>query len=286
MRVLDGKVAIVAGGTSGIGAEIVETFAAAGASVLVGGRRADRGEAIVARLGPATQFMRTDVSVESDVAALIDAAVSRFGRLDIMVNTAGEPGPGGSITTFDLDRFQQTVAVHVGGVLAGMKHAARHMKSRRAGSIINMASTTGRLAGWSGIGYSAAKAAVIQATRAVAVELGEFSVRVNSISPGPILTGIFAKGAGMAADAADQSAAALAPAFAEALEQWQSVRRAGRPADVAAAALWLAGDTSEFVTGIDLVVDGGISAGRPASVAIAERSALAAVFAALPLPKT
>jgi NAD(P)-dependent dehydrogenase (short-subunit alcohol dehydrogenase family) len=218
------------------------------------------------------------VSHEEDVAALVEVAVRDYGQLDIMVNNAGEPGPVGSIATLDLDRFNRTVAVHVGGVLAGMKYAAQPMMAARSGSIINMASTTARLAGWSGIGYSAAKAAVVQATRAVAVELGEYDVRVNSISPGPILTGIFAKGAGLGDDAADRSAGDLGPAFVDALALWQPIRRAGRPDDVAEAARWLGSDASAFVTGIDLVVDGGISAGRPNAVSVAERATLAAAF--------
>jgi NAD(P)-dependent dehydrogenase (short-subunit alcohol dehydrogenase family) len=281
--VLAGKVAVVTGATSGIGARIAEVFVAEGARVVLAGRRGDEGRRLAARFGPSAEFLRTDVTAESDVARLIEHTANRYGGLDVLVNNAGDPGIGGSIAAFDLDRFERTVAVHVGGPLAGMKYAARIMTPQGAGSIINMASTTARLGGWAGIGYSAAKAAVIQATRAVAVELGEHGVRVNSISPGPILTGLFGKGAGMPAADADRTATDLAPAFVTALRQWQAIRRAGRPDDIAGAALWLASDASQFVTGIDLVVDGGISAGRPASVATDERATLAAAFAALPV---
>jgi NAD(P)-dependent dehydrogenase (short-subunit alcohol dehydrogenase family) len=166
-------------------------------------------------------------------------------------------------------------------VLLGMKHAARAMLSREAGSIINVASITARLGGWAGLDYSSAKAAVIQLTRCAAVELGEHGIRVNSISPGPILTGIFGKGAGMDPAEADRTAPALEPAFLEALESHQPLRRAGISDYVAWAALWLASDASGFVNGQDLVVDGGITAGRPAWVASAERARLAEAFSAI-----
>jgi len=275
VSVLSGKVAVITGGTSGIGAAIAATFANEGATVVLAGRRTVEGRATAERLGLAATFVRVDVAVEDEVAQLVADTVARFGAIDILVNNAGEPGPGGPIADFDLDAFRRTVDVHVGGVLAGMKHAAPHMTQRGSGSIINMSSTTARLAGWSGIGYSAAKAAIVQATRAVAVELGEHGVRVNTISPGPILTGIFAKGAGVPGDVADRTAPELASAFGSALEPWQPIRRPGTTRDVAAAALFLAGDASAFITGTDLVVDGGISAGRPARVAIAERAQLA-----------
>ena len=278
MKVMQGKVAIITGGTSGIGAATAELFAAEGAAVVIGARRREEGEALAAKLNG--DFVRTDVSVEADVEALVTRTADRPGRLDVLVNSAGDPGPGGSIADVDLDRFQKTFAVHLGGVLLGMKHASRVMLRQGHGSIVNIASTTGRLAGWSGLGYSTAKAAVIHLTRGAAVELGEKGIRVNSISPGPILTGIFAKGAGMDPAEADRTAAGLESAFLTTLDNYQPIRRAGCPDDVAAAALWLASDASRFVTGHDLVVDGGISAGRPASVAIAERAQLAHAFAA------
>ncbi|WP_433249899.1 SDR family NAD(P)-dependent oxidoreductase [Streptosporangium sp. CA-135522] len=279
MGVLDGKVAVVTGGTSGIGARTATLFAAEGARVVIAGRRTEEGEKLAAEFGGT--FVRTDVSVEADVEALIAHAVERYGRLDVLVNNAGDPGAGGSVADADLARFEQTFAVHLGGVLTGMKYASRVMLGQESGSIINIASTTARLGGWAGLGYSAAKAAVIQLTRGAAVELGEHGIRVNSISPGPILTGIFAKGAGMDAAEADRTAAAMESAFTAALEIYQPIHRAGTPDDVAQAALWLAGDGSAFVNGHDLAVDGGISAGRPASVALAERAKLAKAFADL-----
>jgi NAD(P)-dependent dehydrogenase (short-subunit alcohol dehydrogenase family) len=254
-------------------------FAAEGAEVVIAGRRHEEGEQLARTLG--ASFFSTDVTVESDVEALIAHAVARFGRLDVMVNNAGAAGGGGGVTDVDLDRFQQTFALHVGGVLLGMKYAARAMLDHEAGSIINIASINGRLAGWASLDYSSAKASVIHLTRCAAVELGEHGIRVNSISPGPILTGIFGKGAGMDPGQADRAAPALESAFLQALEAHQPIRRAGISAYVAPAALWLASDASSFVTGQDLAVDGGISAGRPAAVAIAERATLGKAFAAI-----
>jgi NAD(P)-dependent dehydrogenase (short-subunit alcohol dehydrogenase family) len=280
MGALDGKVAVVVGATSGIGACIAERFVAEGAVVVAAGRRTQAGEELAARLGPRAAFVRADVTVESDVAGLVAHALDRFGRVDCMVNNAGEGGAVGSILTADVDRFMQTMRVHVGGVLAGMKHAAAAMQRQQAGSIVNVASIGGRVAGWTAPDYSAAKAAILHLTRCAAVELAAAGIRVNSISPGPTLTGIFAKAAGREASEADRTVDLLAPVFAARLEQWQPLPHVARPADIAPAAVWLASDASAFVTGQDLAVDGGITAGRPISVAAAERRAIAEALAA------
>jgi NAD(P)-dependent dehydrogenase (short-subunit alcohol dehydrogenase family) len=282
MAALDGKVAVVTGATSGIGARIASLFAKQGASVVIAGRREREGEALAEEIGGV--FKRTDVTVEAEVAALITGTVERSGRLDVMVNNAGAAGNMRSIANVELEAFQQTYALHVGGTLLGMKHAARAMIERGAGSIVNVASINARLAGWSGLDYSSAKAAVVQLTRCAAVDLGGQGIRVNSISPGPILTGIFGKAAGLDPALADATADSLEPAFLQALESYQAIPRAGSADHVAPAALWLASDASSFVTGQDIAVDGGITAGRPPSVAAAERAMLADAFAAIATP--
>jgi len=194
--------------------------------------------------------------MEADVEALVTGTADRHGRLDVLVNSAGDPGPGGSIADVDLDRFQKTFAVHLGGVLLGMKHASRVMLRQGHGSIVDIASTTGRLAGWSGLGYSSAKAAVIYLTRGAAVELGEKGIRVNSISPGAIVTGIFGKNAGLEGSKADKVAGVVKEAFAKI----QPIPRAGMPEDIAQAAVFLASDGSGFINGQDIVIDGGHTA--------------------------
>lgn len=282
MGALEGKVAVIAGGTSGIGARAAGLFVSQGAVVVVGGRREREGKALVMKLGERARFVPADVTVESSVENLIGDAVTRFGRLDVVINNAGIGGnPPGGLERIDLERFWAVLAVHVGGVLAGMKYAARVMLGQGSGSIVNTASTGGRLGGWTGTDYSAAKAAVIQLTRSAAIELGEHGIRVNSVSPGPVPTGIFGKAAGMDPAAADRTAIRLEPAFLAALESHQPIRRAGTPGDVAQVMLWLASDASSFVNGQDIAVDGGITAGRPISVSLAERKKLAAAFAGL-----
>jgi NAD(P)-dependent dehydrogenase (short-subunit alcohol dehydrogenase family) len=280
--VLDGKVAVIAGGTSGIGARTAELFVAEGAFVTVGGRREPEGKELAGRLGPAAWFVTADVTVESDVERLITETVTRFGRLDVLINNAGIGGAAvGGVATVDIPRFWDVLAVHVGGVLAGMKYAARVMSEQGSGSIVNQASIAGRQGGWSGSDYSAAKAAVLQLTRCAAVELGGSGVRVNSVSAGPIPTGIFGKSAGMNPADADRTAEQLEPTFSAAMASYQPIRRAGTPDDVAHVLGWLASDASAFVTGQDIAVDGGITAGRPLPVALAERKQLAAAFATL-----
>jgi NAD(P)-dependent dehydrogenase (short-subunit alcohol dehydrogenase family) len=275
MGVLDGKVAVITGGTSGIGARTAELFASQGARTVIAGRRAAEGQVQAARLGPRAEFVRADVSAEADVETLVTGTAERHGRLDCLVNCAGEGGSPGGIATLDLGRLQRTLAIHLGGAAAGMKYAAPVMAAQQSGSIINIASIGGHIAGWTFLDYSAAKAAVIQLTRCVAAELGGHGVRVNSISPGPILTGIFGKGAGLDPARADQDAARLEPVFRARLQAYQPIGRAGEPADVAAAALWLASDASSFVTGQDLAIDGGILAGRPPAASVADFTAIA-----------
>ena len=259
MGKLDGKVAIITGGTSGIGRRTVEVFVEEGASVVIAARREDLGREIAAALGSRAVFLRTDVTQEADVKAMVAHAVTRFGRLDCLFNNAGGPAPAGGIETIPLDRFDAAIAVLLRSVMLGMKHAAPVMKKQGSGSIINNGSVAGLRAGYSSsIIYGAAKAAVIHLTRCVAMELGERGVRVNSISPGAIATGIFGKVAGLSDEAADRTAELMKQIFTG----MQPLPGPGLPEDIAQAAVWLASDDSRFINGHDLVVDGGIIGGR------------------------
>jgi len=254
MGALSGKVAVVTGGSSGIGERIVEVFVEEGAKVIVAARRADEGEALATRLG--VDFVRADVSVEADVKAMIDHAAKRFGRLDCLVNNAGIPAPMIPIADVDVATIDQVLAINVRGVFLGIKHAAPVMTAQGAGSIINIASVAGHRGGLSGHIYSASKGAVIALTRSAAAELGEKGVRVNSISPGAIVTGIFGKVAGVDGAKADRVAGVAIEAFASI----QPIRRAGMPEDIARAAVYFASDGSGFVNGQDIVIDGGQTA--------------------------
>jgi NAD(P)-dependent dehydrogenase (short-subunit alcohol dehydrogenase family) len=258
MGVLEGKVAIVTGGTSGIGARTVELFAEEGARVVIAARRREEGEALAGRLGAAVSFIQTDVTREPQVQAMIGHAIARFGRLDCLFNNAGSGPRASGIADLDMDAFDAAIAVNLRAAVLGMKHAAPIMRDQGSGSVINTASLAGLRSGYSSHPYSAAKAALIHLTRCVAVELGPRNVRVNSISPGGIVTGIFGKGGGMPHALAEQSLDGLKDYFATV----QPIPRAGLPDDIARAAVFLASDASSFVNGHDLVVDGGIAAGQ------------------------
>ena len=253
MGALDGKVAIVTGGTSGIGEGIVERFVAEGAKVVVAARRQEEGKALETRLG--VRFTRTDVANEADVKALIDQTVKWFGRVDCLINNAALPAPMVSITEIDVEAIDKLLAVNVRGVLLGIKHVAPVMLAQKSGSIINIGSMAGIRGGVSGHIYSATKGAVHALTQSAGAELGEKGVRVNCISPGAIVTGIFAKAAGVEGSKADRLTDVVKTAFASV----QTIPRAGLPEDIAQAAVFLAGDGSSFINGQDIVVDGGHS---------------------------
>jgi len=250
---------VITGATSGIGLRTAEIFVAEGAKLVIAGRRIPEGEALAGRLGGNCIFRQTDVTVEEQVAALLELAVDKFGRLDCLFSNAGGPAQTGGIEGLDVGRFDLAMATLVRSVMLGMKHAAPYMKSQGFGSIINNGSIAGQLAGFSSsIVYSAAKAAVIHLTKCVAMELGESGIRVNSISPGAIATGIFAKALGLSVETAENTP----PMLRQAYKSIQPIPRAGLPDDIAHAAVFLASDESTFVNGHDLVVDGAITGGR------------------------
>jgi len=256
---LEGKVAIVTGGTSGIGRRTVERFVAEGAKVVFSGRREAEGQAVAAATG--ATFVKADVALEQDAERTIKAAADAHGRLDVLVNNAGAPAPAPATRLQDtnLAGFDATIAAHVRGTYAHIKHAAPMMRAQGSGSIINIGSVAAHRAGYSAsIIYGVAKAAVLHLTRCAAMELGEDNIRVNSISPGGIATGIFAKAMGMSGPAAE----ATAEKVKGALSKLQAIPRAGLPDDIASAALFLAGDESGFITAEDIIVDGGLIAGR------------------------
>lgn len=271
MGALEGRVAVVTGGASGIGARTAEVFVAEGAKVVIAGRRQERGERFAQKLGEAASFIRTDVSVEADVKAMIDHAVERFGRLDCLVNNAGRSSQYVAIADVDLNEFDAVMAVHLRAVLAAMKYAARVMTAQGTGTIITVSSVNGFRAGLGGHYYSAAKAASIHLTRCAAMELGEKGIRVNSISPGLTATGGFGKFVGLQPDEADDHPEYAEAAIGAVAQRWQPLPRVTQANDIAQAALFLASDASRMITGHNLVVDGGISAGWPIAAARGDR---------------
>ncbi|MBL4781549.1 MAG: glucose 1-dehydrogenase [Porticoccaceae bacterium] len=253
MAELDGKVAVITGGASGIGERAVRLFIEEGARVVIADMQVERGEALSAELGDAAVFAKVEVRQEVEVKAAIDLAVSQWGRLDIIFNNAGFGGVIGPVEDTPADEFDMTYDVLVRGVFLGMKHAAPIMKKQGGGSIINTGSIAGLASGYSPHAYAGAKAAVIHMTKSVAMELGEHHIRVNAICPGFIATPLAANTVGRS----DELIEKALPSFAKT----QAIPRAGIPDDIAQMACWLAGDRSTFVTGQAMVVDGGLIGG-------------------------
>lgn len=252
---LAGKTAIITGGASGIGEATVRLFVEEGARVLIADTQTDKGQELADELGDAAFFCQVDVTREEDVRGVVEEAVKRWDRLDCIYNNAGFGGALGSILTTTVEEFDITFDVLLKGVFLGIKHAAPVMRERGGGSIISTASVAGLKTGESPHLYSVAKAAVIHLTKSVALELGAHGIRVNCICPGIIATPLAAG----RPDASDESLQRLAKGLAKS----QAMGRVGQPEDIARAALWLASDDSEWVTGHAQVVDGGAFAGRP-----------------------
>jgi NAD(P)-dependent dehydrogenase (short-subunit alcohol dehydrogenase family) len=263
MGQLEGKVALVTGGASGIGAATVKLFVAQGAKVAIADVLDAEGTRLASSLGSSALFIHTDVGSEAQVRGAIEHTVEKFGRLDCLFNNAGFGGVDGPIADTDSAGLASTTAVLFSGVVFGMKHAAPVMKRQGSGSIISTASVAGLRAGFGPHVYSALKAAVAHLTRSVAMELGESGVRVNCICPGGIVTPIFGRHLGLSQVEIEERMSLLNQVF----ENSQPIRRPGQPDDIAQAALWLASDASSFVNGHALVVDGGLTGGVPWSQA-------------------
>ncbi|MEJ0028800.1 MAG: SDR family NAD(P)-dependent oxidoreductase [Rhizomicrobium sp.] len=273
---LDGKVAVITGGASGIGLAAVERFVAEGARVvfcdldpaqgralaasgsakLHHARRVEGGpndgRAIAERLGPRARFVAADVTDKASFGAAIQDAVDAFGGLDILVNNAGVGGGELSVEACSEDTFDRTVAVNLRGPWLGMKLAFPHLRARGGGAIVTTSSISA-LMGMPGQGaYGASKAGVLQLTRVAAMEGAADFIRVNAVCPGGIVTPIIyenpALGRTLDAEAVRQAMAGAQP-----------LPRAGLPDDIAGAILWLASDEASFVTGQAIVVDGGLS---------------------------
>ncbi len=254
---LDGKVAIITGGTSGIGRGTVDLFLKEGAKVVAADLQDHKGEAMERELGANFSYCRTNVAHEDEVKNLVDHTVKKFGRLDVLFNNAGYGGVGGELAEIDMAGFDETVGVLLKGVVLGYKYAVPHMKAQQSGSIISTASVAGLQAGYGPLIYSACKAAVHHFSRCAAMELAPHHVRSNAICPGGIATSIFGNGLGLGTQVADQ--------FAEVMKQHlakiQPTPRAGLPEDIANTALFLASDESSFVNGQTIAVDGALTAG-------------------------
>uniref|UniRef100_A0ACD5YT00 Uncharacterized protein n=1 Tax=Avena sativa TaxID=4498 RepID=A0ACD5YT00_AVESA len=274
---LAGKVAVITGGASGIGKATAAEFVRNGAKVVLADVQDDLGHAVAAEIGsPDTAcYARCDVTDEAQVAAAVDLAVARHGRLDVMFNNAGITGgtySGGPIETLDMADFDRVMAVNLRGVAAGIKHAARAMVPRGAGCILCTSSTAGALGGSGPHAYSVSKTAVAGMVRSAAAELAARGVRVNAISPYAIATAMGTRSV--------REIMGLPPVgAADAEEEEEVVRRVFdedfnemgggvvlRAEDVARAAVFLASDDARYITGHNLMVDGGFSVGKMLNV--------------------
>jgi NAD(P)-dependent dehydrogenase (short-subunit alcohol dehydrogenase family) len=256
MKKLEGKVAIITGGASGIGEAAVRKFVAEGARVVIADLQEKKGSELAKSLGESASFQTTDVSSEADFQKLVQVTVERFGRLDCLYNNAGFGCGIRPITETPIEEFDIQIAVLLRGTFLGIKHAGAVMKRQKSGTIVNTSSVAGIAGGYANHVYSAAKAGVISFTRTSALELGEVGVRVNCICPGSILTPIFFHGIPLSEEEQRQALGTVAAALGR-----NPLARPGTPDDIANLALWLASDDSSFVNGQAIVVDGAMTSG-------------------------
>ena len=249
---LKDKVAVITGGASGIGEGTVLRFVEEGARVVIADVQDEPGRALAARLGDAVRYVHTDVTVESDVAGAVDAAVAAFGRLDVMFNNAGIVGAVGRIAETSADQWDRTVSILLRGVFLGMKHAARVMVPQGSGAIVSTSSTAGVLGGLGPHCYTACKHAVIGLTKSVASELAAHGIRVNAISPGNTVTAMTS-----AVMTGDPNAIDMATKH---IAAGSLLGIPGLPVDIANAAVFLASEEARYVTAHTLVVDAGQTA--------------------------
>jgi NAD(P)-dependent dehydrogenase (short-subunit alcohol dehydrogenase family) len=246
---LPGKVAIITGGAHGMGAEESQLFAREGAKVVIADVLEEEGkklEAAIKQSGGEAMFLRTDVTAEGDWQRLVETTVSRFGQLDILVNNAGLSSTS-AIDPMDTEGWHRIMAVNTTGVFLGTKYAIPAMQQVGGGSIVNISSIMGFVGGESGHpAYHASKGAVRIFTKATAVKYGPVGIRANSVHPGfmPPM----------------RSARPRDTADLQRLIEWTPLRRTGKPIEVAYAVLFLASDEASFITGTELVVDGGFIA--------------------------
>ena len=263
-RLLD-KVVIITGATSGIGLEIARFSISQGANVVISGRRENQGKKIANQLGERCRFIKCDVLYEDQICALIEETFSQYGKIDAIFNNAGAPDFVRNIEDISYDKIRQSLDLLLTSVIIGTREAARIMGKQKHGSIVNTASIAGHWGGCGGSVYSAAKAGVIHFSKVTSLELAKYNVRVNSISPGAIITEIFGVGQKLSSEKLSLSDEHLKSS--DAFIDFQPIPRAGLPEDIANLAIYLASDESTFVTGQDFIIDGGLLAGRPLELA-------------------
>ncbi len=254
---LEGKVALISGGTSGIGEATGELFVQEGAKVVLSGRSVEKGRTVAERIGTDNAaYVECDVTNEADIRRSVEETVSRFGRLDILFNNAGGPTAGG---VFDVtaEQIEYGVRLLLTSVMLTTKFAIPHMREAGGGSIINNSSIAGLRYRQGNVVYSVIKAGLSHYTRMAGVELGPMGIRVNTISPGAIATPIFWGGSARANTLPTEENERKMAKLQRNLAKATPTPRSGLAADIAEAALYLASDAGSYVNCHDLVVDGG-----------------------------
>jgi NAD(P)-dependent dehydrogenase (short-subunit alcohol dehydrogenase family) len=258
---LQGRVAIITGGTTGIGRDAAVLFAEAGAKVVVAGRREKEGAEtmeLLRKAGGEGIFVKTDVSKSADVQHLVRKTVEKYGRVDCLFNNAGIEGVWAPIIEQREEDFEQVIAINLTGVWTCMKYVIPHMLKQGGGTIVNMSSVAGLMGAPGAAAYVASKHAVIGLTKSAALEYAANNIRVNAVCPAVIETPM---GERIFGGERRDMAVAMHP-----------VGRFGRPREIAEAVLWMCSDKSSFMTGHELVVDGGLLTGRTGTMAAAAKA--------------
>ena len=246
---LDGKVALVIGGSTGIGRATAIAFGQSGATVVIAGRGKERGketEALVQQTGAEGLFIETNVTSERSVRALIDQTVEKFGRIDAAFNNAGIEGKVAPLAETTEEDFDSIINTNLKGVYLGLKYQVLQMLNNGGGTIVNTASIGGIVGFPNTAIYCASKHAVIGLTKTVALELADSNIRVNAIAPGAVQTGLLNRMSG-----SEEAAQGVAQAI--------PMKRTGKPEEIADAVVWLCSSEASYLTGHTLVVDGGFT---------------------------
>tara|TARA_Y100001934_G_scaffold117438_1_gene143772 strand:- start:245 stop:1039 length:795 start_codon:yes stop_codon:yes gene_type:complete len=256
---LENKVALITGGTSGIGAETARLFINEGAKVVISGRSEEKGELLSKELGDNSKYLLSDVTKEKDIENSVTETINEFGKLDILFNNAGGPVGAGieKVTQKDID---YGVHLLLSSVILGTKFAIEPMRKSGGGCIINNSSIAGLRYRQGDPLYAALKAAVTHYTRMSGVELGPDNIRVNSISPGAIATPIFWGGSQRANTLSEEENEKKLEKLKGNLAKAVPLNRSGLAIDIAEAALYLASEAGSFISCQDIVVDGGRTA--------------------------